>query len=261
MNNHGLRWVAGLCLVLTLAAGACAAEKPLTAESPLDDVLDALDVRGKTLQDFSADVQWKNTEVALGSFTTWKGTIRYQSPPGQNGRLHVLFVEHVVGKRTYSENGKPILEYLLDEGWLTTRDYKVPSQVRQQVAKPGQKINLLKLGEGPFPLPIGQDKKDVHDQFEVQIIPADKADPPATIHLQFKPKPESLLARRFKIIDTWVDLKLSMPIRIETLDPNEAKCDQTDLSNIQINTGLKDKDFDLPPIDSKWSQRDEPFAQ
>ena len=28
--------------------------------------------------------------------------------------------------------------------------------------KPGEKLNLLKLGEGPFPLPIGQKKEDVY---------------------------------------------------------------------------------------------------
>ena len=34
-------------------------------------------------------------------------------------------------------------------------------------ARPGEKVNLLKLGEGPFPLPIGQPKEDVHREFIV----------------------------------------------------------------------------------------------
>ena len=248
MKNNWLRLALGVGLVLALAALARTedkppAVKPLAADASLDDILDALDVRGQTLQDFSAKVVWKKTETALNSSTTWIGTLYYQNQPGKNGRLHVQFDTHIVGKTTHTNNGKTMLEYLLDGNWLTTRDYQRTSQLRQQVAKPGQKINLFKLGEGAFPLPIGQDKKDVHAQFDVTIVPADKADPPGTVHLQLKPKPDSSLARKFKTIDTWIELKSSMPVVIQTLDPNEAQLDRTQLGEVQTQYGVEGQGF------------------
>ena len=45
---------------------------------------------------------------------------------------------------------------------------------------------VLELGEGPFPLPIGQAKEDVKKMFDVEIIPAAEGDPAGTIRNSLK---------------------------------------------------------------------------
>jgi hypothetical protein len=47
------------------------------------------------------------------------------------------------------------------------------------VLRPGEKVNLLKLGEGPFPLPIGQKRDDVKRQFDVTLAKPEKGVDPA----------------------------------------------------------------------------------
>ena len=41
-------------------------------------------------------------------------------------------------------------EYLLDGQWLIDRNYRAKNEVKREVLKRGQKMDLFKLGEGPF---------------------------------------------------------------------------------------------------------------
>jgi outer membrane lipoprotein-sorting protein len=149
---------------------------------------------------------------------------------------------------------------MLSKGWLIDRDYPDHREIRRQVLRPGQKMNLLKLGEGPFPLPLGQDKGDVHKMFEVSKLPAGKDDPPGTIHARLTPKPGTQFEPKFKTIDVWVDPASRMPVKIETIDPNAVATRTTELKNIHVNTKLTDEDFKLTPIDEKaWDIHEQPF--
>jgi outer membrane lipoprotein-sorting protein len=151
---------------------------------------------------------------------------------------------------------------VLDDRWLIERDYKRKLEVKREVLKPGQKINLLKLGEGPFPLPIGQDPAEVRKQFDVEKIAAAKEDPANTIHLKLTPRKENeQFARRFKTVDVWVALANPFPRRIETIDPKQKTIRTTDLSPKAVNSGLRDEQFKLEPINEKeWQSREEPFS-
>ena len=136
--------------------------------------------------------------------------------------------------------------------------------VRQQVLKPGEKLDLLKLGEGPFPLPIGQKKEAVHEQFDVKKIAPSKDDPKdvATVHVQLAPKPGTQFERKFETIDVWVDAKTHMPARIDTAQGETVR--STLLTNFKVNPEppLRDADFTLPAIDkAKWDLHEEPFSE
>jgi hypothetical protein len=175
-----------------------------------------------------------------------------QKLSGDDARLRVLFDRKVINDKPREEK----VEYLLAGGMLTDRDYEKHAEVQRQVLKPGQKMNLLKLGEGPFPLPLGQDKKDVHAMFEVSKINPAKDDPPGTIHMKLTPKTGSQFERKFASIEFWVDLQSRMPVKIVTDDPNGTTQRTTTLTDVRVNTDLTDKDFQLPPINEKeWDRR------
>src|SRR6185295_10789202 len=112
-----------------------------------------------------------------------------------DSRLRIIFDQKFFGEKQ-QPNSK--VEYMLDKGWLTDRDYKRKIEIQRQVLKPGQKVNLLKLGEGPFPLPIGQPKEEVLKMFEVKKIDANKDDPPDTVHVQLSPREGTRFAKKFK---------------------------------------------------------------
>jgi outer membrane lipoprotein-sorting protein len=230
----------------------------LSAASGIDEILDALDARGKNLKDFSADVKLTNIDNATGDETASSGTVLFQHLENGDSRIRVNFTKKQRDNKTFAENH----QYILDKGWLVDRDYQAKKEVRRQVTRPGQKIDLLKLGEGPFPLPIGQNKDDVKKIFDVEKVAPAKDDPAGTVHLKLTPKADTTYSRQFKTIDVWVETTGAMPRRITTKDVNGTADKQTDLTNIKPNAGTGDADFkldDLPP--SGWDQIVEPFGQ
>jgi len=256
----------GIFAVLLLCSAAMCADAPPASPPPapdaaVDSVLDALDKRGKTLKEFTADVEMKTTYTADGATNTRTGRILFQKKgDAGDARMHVILDYQV------KKNGKNLirvenkLEYLLDDGWLYDRDYPKKLEVKRQITNPGEKVNLLKLGEGPFPLPIGQSKQDVHRNFAVTKIAPAQDDPPGTTHLELKPLEGTSMARHFSKVDIWVDPKNDMPVRIHTLDATESEQRQTNFTNVKVNPvgGLKDADLQLPQVDQKgWSRHNE----
>jgi hypothetical protein len=230
----------------------------LSVDSPVDDVLDALDKRGDEMKDFTAVVTLADTDTAIGNETKLTGHIWMQRLPGDDARVRVNFDRREVNEKVTSERQ----EFMLAGGMFTERNYVDRKEVRRQVLKPGQKMNLLKLGEGPFPLPLGQDKADVHRMFDVSKLPPAEGDPGGTIHVQLKPKPSSQFERRFATIDFWVDPNSRMPVRIVTEDPNGTTVRTTELKDVQVDAGLGDKEFTMPPVDEgQWRLQQVPFEE
>lgn len=232
---------------------APAATQP--AVSALDRILDGLDARGRSLETLVADVGKSERDEALGEDNeTRTGRVMYQQLPDGEIRIRASFDKVITGERTREER----VEYLLDRGVLTDRTYRSRVEVRRIVHRPGQKINLFKLGQGPFPLPIGQARADVYAEFDVKLIPPADGDPAGTAHIQLIPRPETQLARKFHSIDVWVDPKDYMPRRIETLDVRQTTRTVTELSNVQINIPLGDERFELEKIDeNRWQISEE----
>ena len=218
-------------------------------------VLDALDRRGQNLNSLSADVKWTETDPALAVSFTRGGKFWLENRPDGSSRAHALFTRREDGNRVKEEK----IEYLLDGPKLIDRNYQRKTQVTRIVLRPGEKMNLLKLGEGPFPLPIGQKREDVYKSFDATKADPSKDDPPGTVHVRLVPKPGTSLANKFKTIDVWVNLEQQLPQRITTLSKNETTEQTTELSNLRLNAGVNDADFQLQPIDDKWQLVEEAF--
>ena len=270
MNNGMSKFAIGLVVLIGAGCMASQAEqthapdgKPQDSrvqqagvqQAGVDQILDALERRGRDLQSLRADVTLTETELALGGEMSRAGWFALQNRADGSTRAHIVFDRKTVDQKPSSEK----IEYMLDGGKLIDRNYTRKKQTTRTIVRPGEKMNLLKLGEGPFPLPIGQKREDVLAQFDVQKIDPAKDDPPATVHLQLIPKSGMALARKFQSIDAWVANDL--PVRIKTLDRNGNTERTTDLLNLQINPALKDSDFELPKIDDKWDIVEEAFQE
>jgi outer membrane lipoprotein-sorting protein len=243
------------------AAPAAPAPAPAAApagEMSADAALDALDQRGQGLKSFDADVKLTETDESTQLSSTRTGHVWFQKKPADDARLRVLLDKKEDKTKIIDEK----IEYLLDGGWLDDRDYNKRIEVRRQILKPGEKVNLLKLGEGPFPLPIGQKKEDVKKLFDVTKVKPDKEDPAGTVHLELKPIKGTQFARKFSAIDVWVDTKTGMPRRIDTLDLKQTTTRSTELTDVRINPDLTDADFNLEKIQAQnWNVHEEPFGE
>jgi len=242
-------WMLGSIL---FAHSAIAAPEVTTIpkDASIDTVLDALDQRGKSMKEFTADVQLTTEDTAIGDPNTRTGKVLFQKRGDQgDARLNVQLDFQIKKSGGQFIKVASKQQYLLEKGWLYDLDFAKRLRNERQVSKPGDKVNLLKLGEGPFPLPIGQSKEDVHKNFDVKMKPLAKGDPSDTIHLELTPREGTSLAKRFSRIDAWVDRSSNMPTRIDTLDAAGSEQRSTQLTNIVVNPSdkLKDDDFKLPP--------------
>lgn len=229
-----------------------------TSEPSVEAILGQLQERGKDLADFSAAIRMNEIDNATGLETVRMGHITFQRRSPGDDRIRVTFESEKVadGDRILRK-----LEYLLQDGKMWDRDYSKKSETVREVVRPGEKIDLLKLGEGPFPLPIGQDPAEVHRQFEVSVEPA-ADDLPQAAHVVLIPKAETNLVKKMSRIDVMVDPETHFPIRIVTTDPQQTKTQTIDLTQVKINNHLDDKAFELPSIEGQgWSRHDEVYQQ
>ena len=230
----------------------------LSSQSTINEILDALDARGKNLRDFSAKVVLTDTDISTGDSTINTGVTIFQRKGVDDARIRVAFTQKQVGDKILPPVDH---QYTLDNGILDDRDYKKQKETITRVLKPGQKLDLFKLGQGPFPLPLGQKREDVLNIFQVTRIAPDPADPPQTVHLQLTPKNGTQFAKQFNTIDIWVDTSTAMPRRIQTIDINQTTTRMTDLTNVKINGDITDKDFIQPPMPPDSDVVDGPYAQ
>lgn len=254
-------WILGLA-VLVGASFVHAAEappliNPVGTEKAKDDgsdvVLDALHQRGVGLRDFTADVSMAEVDPLTGDTDTLSGKVWYENKADGTTRLRVVFDKKIQGGRPVKDFKQ---EYQLEGRWLIERNHKRKLQVDRQVLKEGQKLNLLKLGEGPFPLPVGQPKEEVRRLFEVKkIAPAD-GDPEGTKRVELTPLKGTQFERKFKKIDVWVEDKSNFPRRIGTVEKNTTQ-KVTDLTNIKVNEGIDPKVFELGDPPKAWDHKTE----
>ena len=224
----------GLCLVATSRAFAS-----------VDEALDALHDSGVNLKSLAADVSLSEVSSDTGESTTRLGKIVLQKLPDGDTRVRATFTQRQSGDRIEDERR----DVLLQGQNLINRDYKMKKETTYQVRKPGEKLDLFKLGQGPFPLPVGQTREDVLKEFDVKEL--SDTDPSALAKLELTPKAGTDLARKFKSITVTVDRQTKLPTQIITVDPNETTTTTATLTHMRINNSVKDSEFELPPIDPK----------
>ncbi|MCA9290801.1 MAG: hypothetical protein KDA25_06710, partial [Phycisphaerales bacterium] len=140
----------------------------VASDASVDALLDALERSGRDLTGFTADVvlhKWdgvtERREIRAGRF------IYDANPETKRRRFAVLFDRTVVNNRQEDDRQ----HYIFADGWLVEVYAARKQFIKRQIVPPGQVFDPLRLGEGPFPLPIGQAKADVLRRFEVSAIP------------------------------------------------------------------------------------------
>lgn len=242
---------AGLAPQVAQPAHQAAATGRVSKESTVEELLAVLFLRGKDLKDFEGDVKLGDTDASTGAGSVRSGRVVYDVTESGATRLLVRFETRAEDD---GDAKKERLIYLLDGSWLTERNYRRKVEIKRQVLRPGQTINLFRLGEGPFPLPIGQEPAEVLKQFEVTKL--DSTDSRPAIRLI--PREGTRLGTKFASIDVWVDPETRFPTRIETLNKQETTVRSTELSGLTVNEHGA-KSFDLPEIDGEWKRSEEPL--
>jgi outer membrane lipoprotein-sorting protein len=205
--------------VTTSAAATRPAPKtqPAPASAPAADpkvvkILEGLEQAGEKFKTIQADLDYQVQDRLTGDQEQRTGIVRYASATEkQPARFRVTFDTLRMGRRGPRVADK--VDYAFDGQWLTIAKHKIREMTRYQVAAPGEKVEPLKLGEGPFPLPFGQQADEVLRQFEVTLRETKKGDPENADYLRLIPR-DRRSDQEILYIDMWVDRESHLPVKI-----------------------------------------------
>ena len=267
---------ASITMTSCLAASAQPTTAPaLSKQSSVGDLLDALDRGGRDLRDLSSRVRLTEIDNDTGDSVVRLGKIAMRRDDAGG----VTFLVTFDGVQTNADDAdaetnvqlRPEkIVYLLRGDELTDRNYKTRSEVVRKLPPEQAGRDLLKLGEGPFPLPIGQPKEEVVKEFAVtEVDPLNAAqnelaEPAAadSRRLRLTPRPTSPLAQDFSWIEVDVSLATGLPAKIITLNKAGSEARVTSLRNLRINADLPPDALTLEDVDkSDWNVRVEDMSK
>lgn len=122
--------------------------------------------------------------------------------------------------------------------------------------KPSGSRDPLKLGEGPFPLPLSMDRRELQSRFHIEMIDdfegtaAPDEEPP--VHLRLTPR-ETFRSESAQI-DIWYDPDTHLPQRVEAIDDFESQNQSIFiLTDPDLQPDLDPDTFDTtPPAQEDW---------
>lgn len=181
-----------LRVLMAIAVVVGAQTEPATTPSPqgavrpgegefstADDLLNALEQADASLRTFQAELVYDRRFALQGDQQVRHGSIYYRVTKEKMGSTGDTGVTFEVPRRTFAVHFTTLtidgaarpeeLSYVFDGQWFIERNTQNKRFVKRQVALPGEVTDPLKLGEGPFPIPIGQKRVDILARYTASL--------------------------------------------------------------------------------------------
>ncbi|MBS3821219.1 MAG: hypothetical protein GVY16_09700 [Planctomycetes bacterium] len=236
-------------------------DEPAKAETPADispqarSVLERLEAAGDDYRAVKADVTYVVENRLTGDVETRNGWVAYQqSTDEQPARFRVSFdtLKLGDGRRT-----KQQVDYIFNGQWLTVARHNLKSLTRYQVATEGQRVEPLRIGKGPFPVPFGQKADEVATYLRAELKTPGNDAPDGSDHLLLTPRKNHRRDVNFKTLDLWVSRDSNLPVKVRTADDSH-NVTTVAFEDIQTQAELEPTwfTFDKP---AGWSVQVEPL--
>lgn len=203
-----------------------ATDSPVLLPDPLDPAIDALLTKLETsapdLTSFTATIGYDKDEFILDRQERRTGELIYRVDAATKEKAFaVLFDSTIVN----GVKRKALKHYIFNGRWLVEVDHERKQFIKREIVAPGQTLDPLKLGEGPFPLPLGQPKSEVLARFDVELIslPADGLlkDLKNVDGIRLKPRAGTKEAEDYTSVDLFYDRETLLPAGIIARQTNE----------------------------------------
>ena len=236
----------------TQPADAPEASDKLTAE----DLLVLLERSTDDLRDFEADLTYYKWDELLQQQQIRTGHLIYQVRPADGSkRFAIIFERLFVGARARDHRK----HYIFDGSWLVEKDHEAKQFIKRQIVPPGRRFDPLKLGEGPFPIPIGQPRDEVLASFEVALaeVPADGllSKLSGVYGLVLTPKLGTHEAKDLSRAELFYDRETLLPRGINVVETN-GDSKTVLLRDLKRNLGVDESKLDTSEPDPKEWQID-----
>jgi hypothetical protein len=245
--------------------------RPGEAIKTADELLSALETADENLRSLDADILYERVFGLEGDRQVRQGKLYYVDNKQrlENGRPASGARKFAIHFKTLKLGNQPAMNQdqvlIFDGEWLVEKQPADKQIVKRQITRAGQGFDPLKVGEGPFPLPVGQRRADILQKFDATLLPPTQglvANDPAmqkalegfvndTYQLKLVPKnndPNAELAE----IRLWYRQDSSigrlLPRLARTVTP-QGDVSLVQLVNVKVNTTVPDDVLDVatPP--------------
>lgn len=194
------------------------------------DLLLALEHADADLTTLTADIVWVQTFALAGDTQIREGRLAYSSAAGQEGQpprraFAIRFERKEVGDRIPTPEQ---IDYIFDGEWFLEKIHADRQAFRRQVVAPGRIADPLRIGEGPFPIPVGQRAQEITDRFAASLVdPLADLDPrlmpfidtdPGAYCLELVPHPELMEDNTWRRIRIWYERGTLQPTLAWTIN-------------------------------------------
>lgn len=259
-------------LALQPAAPKPAAEPlpPVQAGLPdVNSVLTKLESADKDLTSLTAAVRLIKNKPAIegGGMEVRYGTLKFTSGTDSTSKPLRRFAigidtETIEGK-AFQNPGGMMREFIFDGHFLLETWPKQKQYVRRHIVGANSTKDPLRIGEGPFPIPVGQRKDDLLTRFTVSVAPSLETAPESDMlrrilidctQLKLIPKPGTDQAKAFSEIRLWYRTSDMLPIFAKTANV-DGSSNEVFLDSIKRNPGVPDAAFstDAPKKADGWN--------
>ena len=219
---------------------------------PAVALLDRLETATEGLRDFRADVTFYTWDGVIQRREIRTGEIVYQQRPGnQSKRFAILVTREIIGNRQHDQNKR----YIFDGSWFVEIDYDNRVFIKRQIVRPGENFDPLKLGEGPFPLPLGQRRDEVLARFEASLLDESSDEQLAkfltgksVLGLLLVPRPSTPQAREIVQVEIFYDSVTLLPVGIHLTETNGDRKTVL-LRNLRRNEGIDEASLSIEQPD------------
>jgi hypothetical protein len=162
-------------------APGAAAPQP-DANAPIktaDDLLNRLETSDKELKSLSAGMLYDRVFGLAGDRQVRKGQLHFidtkekddkgQPAPGSR-KFAIKFESLKLGTQGWRPEEKTMV---FDGHWLIEKMPAEKQVIKREVVPAGKAFDPLKIGEGPFPIPVGQKREDILKRFNAELLAAE----------------------------------------------------------------------------------------
>lgn len=237
-----------------------------------DDLLLALETADAGLRSLTTDILWAQTFALAGDMQMRWGALSYRvDPPAADGlpprrAFAIQFSRKQVGERRPAPER---IDYVFDGEWFLERIHADRQAFKRQVVPPGQRADPLRVGEGPFPIPVGQKREEIVTRFVAELIdPIDGLDPrlvpfvedgAGTYALQLTPHADLVEDTTWRQIRIWYDKDTLEPRLAWTINAAEDES-YVQLLNIERDVRIDETVFSTAVPEAGWELYVTPWA-
>lgn len=139
-----------------------------------DDLLLALQFADRGLKTLQSDVVFDKLNDALGDRQIRRGRLWFQTEGSTDAAKapRRKFAVHFTSLQLDDKLTNQDQHLVFDGEWFIEKNPGQKQFKKRQVVPSGQTIDPLKIGEGPFPIPIGQKRAEILKRYSAELLPA-----------------------------------------------------------------------------------------